>query len=139
MTKFGRLGFEKFSPCGRVEKQVFGGHHCTHFERARFGRRHVATDRFDARPMRRTRLPRQNGQSRNGGQTCQRFATKTKACHTLEIIQRTDFARRVAREGQRQISRGNARAIVGDPNTLDTALQELDVDAGGARVETVLE
>ena len=76
------------------------------------------------------------GGRRNGGQ---RLAAEAEGMEVGEVAKGSDFARRVALEGELQVFRGDAVAVVGDADEGDTALLDFDADAAGAGVNGVIE
>ena len=81
----------------------------------------------------REREPRHRGDAR------QRFAAKAEARDALEIAERGDLARRVARERKRQFFARDPAAVVGDLDHAHAACSEVDGELARARVETVFE
>ena len=65
--------------------------------------------------------------------------TEAHRRHALEVLQRSDLARRVARERQPQLVAGNPGAVVLDLYALDAARVERHGDRLGAGVDAVLE
>jgi hypothetical protein len=76
---------------------------------------------------------------RNRSDACKRFAAKAEACNALEILERGDFARGVAREREKKIVSRNAATVVAHTDRARTAGRELHRDLTRAGVETVLE
>jgi hypothetical protein len=69
----------------------------------------------------------------------QRLAAEAERAHALEIVERLDLARGVARERENELVDGNAVAVVAHAACAHATLLGVDLDAGCARVERVLE
>src|SRR5207253_7030304 len=65
--------------------------------------------------------------------------TKPQSRHRLEILERTDLARRVPREGHREFIGGDTAAVVAHPNEAGATALHVDLDAPRAGIQTVLD
>ena len=68
----------------------------------------------------------------------QRLAAEPQTPYALEILERGDLAGRMPFECETDFVRGNAAAVVADPDQRRAAMIELDLDARRVRVERVL-
>ncbi len=84
-------------------------------------------------------VARGQGEARNRADRGQGFAAKAQAGDTFQFVQVVDLAGGVARQGQRQVVRRDAMAVVADTQQLDPALLHLDVDTPSTRVQAVLQ
>ena len=137
MAVFGLLGFQELAARWCIEIQIL------HVDRRaeRTGRRrHRALVRADDFPrMRRVLCARRDLDGRDGRDRCQCLAAEAERVHVLEVGQRGDLRRRVARQRERHFLGRDAAAVVGDGNALDAAFLEPDRDLRGTRVERVFQ
>ena len=140
VIEFGLFGLEEFAPRRGVEEQV------AHFHRRTDGmcrrldpRRHVATLGFYLPGLLGAAGAGRQGQARHGADGGQGLTAKAQTHHPLKVFQVANLAGGVTREGQRQIIRGNAAAVVTHAQQLDAALLHIDIDAFGTGVDAVLQ
>ncbi len=73
---------------------------------------------------------------RDGGQ---RLAPEAERPHAQQVVQIAQFARRVALEGEGDLVRADAAAVVRDANALQPAAAHLDDDLPRPGIERVLD
>ena len=83
------------------------------------------------------RRARGERQTRHRADTGQRFAAKTEADNGFEIVERGDFAGRVASQGQRQLVFFDAAAVIANANELRAAAFDININSRGARIKAV--
>src|SRR5439155_10613597 len=83
--------------------------------------------------------PRRRLDLGHGGDARQGFAAKTECDDGAEVGARRQLARRVAGEGEGELVRLNATAVVDDPDEAEAAAGNLDFYPRGAGVEGVLD
>ena len=83
-------------------------------------------------------MPRGDGQPRDGSRARQGFAAKAQGRDRFQIARRGDLARRVAGQGETQIVRVDAVAVVGHAHPAHAGLLHLHADVPGAGVQAVL-
>src|SRR5690606_20577683 len=69
----------------------------------------------------------------------ERLAAEAEARDVVEVAQLGQLARRMADEGELEVLRLEARAVVGDPDRLAAAVLDLDDDARRTGVQAVLD
>jgi hypothetical protein len=139
VAELGLLGAQEFLARRRIEIEVFDQHRRP--GRARRGGRRACVAAFgaDAGCVPGFFLPAGDREARHGRDRGERLAAKAHAGHALQVFQRLDLARGVARERERQLVPVEARAVVVHLHALRAALVERHLDLGGARVERILE
>ncbi len=136
----GFLGAQKFSPRGQVEKQL------PHFHAsARRTARRLHGDDFSAvdDDLRgvgvRVALAGGQGQAADAGDARQGLAAKAHRGDGAEVFGALNFAGGVAFQAEERVVAVHAGAVVGDADEAASARLDDDVDAGGLRVEGVLD
>src|SRR5690606_2971348 len=105
----------------------------------RYRRADLATIDLEPRAMRLRRRPRAEREAADRGDRRQRLAAESERGDFLEGVERGDLAGRVAGDRQRQFLGRQATAVVADADQADAAFLEVDVDAGGAGVQGILD
>src|SRR6476659_5747198 len=85
------------------------------------------------------RTSRGEREAADGSNGWQGLAPEPKRSDRLQVIQRCDLARGVARDGQRQVDRGDAVAVVAHADQAHAAFLEIDVDPARTRIQRVLD
>jgi hypothetical protein len=96
----------------------------------------VAGDRGPVGQAGRARLEGDLGDAADGGQG---LAAEAEGADPEQVLGAVELAGGVAGEGQRQVLGGDAAAVVHDADELGAAALDLEVDAGTAGVEGVLQ
>ncbi|EXI73215.1 MAG: hypothetical protein AW07_02829 [Candidatus Accumulibacter sp. SK-11] len=131
MCELGILGLEELSPRWRVVVQVAhldDGAGCQGgWLRRRAG---FAAEPPGVRRRRSAAGVRSTRQCHtgDGGDRSQRLAAEAKRADPFEVVERGDLRRCVSHECQRQFVGGDSAAVVTDPDQLDAAFLELDLD-----------
>ncbi len=137
------LGFfrpQELAPRRRVEEQVTDFHRGADRVRGRLHpRRHVAPLGLHLPGLVGVGGTRCQGQARHRADRRQCLATKAHAEHRLEVFQFANLAGGVARQGQRQIVRSDAAAVVAHLEQLDAALLDFHIDAPRTGVQAVFQ
>src|SRR5450755_691316 len=94
---------------------------------------------FDARAHLVAMSPRYDFQPARCGDAGKTFTAEAKRANGEEIIGDAQFAGRVPLQGDRQILRPYAAAVIRDRDRYAPAFHKLDAHRGGARVQTVLD
>src|SRR5215203_6683166 len=79
------------------------------------------------------------GERGDAGYGGERLAPESQGPHGLDVFDVPDLARRVPEHREGGVAAGHPRAVVADQDARGAAVCELDFDAGGARVEGVLD
>ena len=140
-SKLGSLGFQELFPRGRVEKQVAHFHRGAGGVLARFQPNlHLLAFGADGpagAAFVRGRPGRQF-QARNRADARQRLAAETQAGDGGQVFRPGNLAGGVAAQREREIVLVDAATVVAHPQQLLAALLDIDINARGAGVETVL-
>ena len=139
MAPFRRFGAQELAPRGRVEEQLLHGHRGAFGQRRRRDRRHGAALDLDAPCVRAVDGARRERKPRDRGDGGQRLAAEAQRRDPFEIHDRPDLRCRVTRYRKGEVLALDAAPVVRDPDALDAARGEIDLDVRGASVEGVLE
>ncbi|EEG24102.1 hypothetical protein EIKCOROL_01183 [Eikenella corrodens ATCC 23834] len=139
MGVFGVFGFEEFAPGGGVEEEVGHFHAGAYGMGGRGGRLDLPVAGAHLAGGSAAFLAAGEGEAGHGGDAGQPFAAKTHAAHVFQILQRGDFAGGVAGEGEREVVGVDAAAVIGHADEADAAAGQLNLDAGGAGINTVFD
>ncbi|MNV51748.1 hypothetical protein D3C71_1438060 [compost metagenome] len=139
MAQLGAFGAQELAPRRHVVEQLAHFHGGARRMRTRHHVAELAALDLQRRTMRVAGPPRGQGETADRGDRRQRLAAETERGHRLEVVQAGDLAGGMARDRQRQFFRGNAAAVVTDPDQAHPALFQVDVHAGGTGVQRVLD
>ena len=139
VAELGRFGAQELPARRGIEVQVFDRN--GRARRARGGLYLPDPGTFGAQrvAMRRTRTAGRDRQARHRSDRGERLAAKPHRRHLLEVFERADLARRVARKRERQVVARDPFAIVLDLHAPDAAFIERDGNRLRARVDAVFE
>ena len=140
VIEFGFLGLEELAPRRGIEEQVAHFHRGAHRMRRRLDpRRHVAAFGFHLPGLLGATGAGGQGQAGHGADGGQGLTTKAQAHDPLQVFQVADLAGGVTGQGQGQVIRRDATAIVTYPQQLDAALLHIDINAFGTGVDAVFQ
>ncbi len=133
------LGAQELAPRRHVEEQVAHLDRRAVRMRVRRGSRQGAVDCGNHVRRLGVARARDHPHARHGRDARQRLAAEAQRAHRLEVVDAADLAGGVAGQGEQQLVRGDADAVVAHAAELGAALLHLDVDRQRARVEAVLD
>ena len=133
-----RIGFEKFAPCGCIEIQIRHLYPRTDPTRCRRNLPRAAVV-LNATGVCRRIGARGHAHIRYRGDRGQRLTAKPHGFDVLQLVQRADFARRVARHGQGQLLGRYAATIVRNFDQRFAAIDQAQSDVGRARIQRVFQ
>ena len=139
MAELGRDRTQKLSPHGRVEKQIPHFDHGSAGHSARLNGRHRAAVDGNLGAVLAIGLAALDFEPADRRDRRQRLAAKAHRADAKQIVGPANFARGMARDGQRQVVGVNSLAVVRDANELGAPVDDLDIDAGGQGIEAVLQ
>ena len=137
--QFGRFGAEKFAAGGSVEEEIGDGERGAARQSGVVHVEDLAAGNFDARSgalLAGGRFQRDAGHRGDGGQ---RLAAKAQRGDGEQVVGGAQLGGGVALEGQQGVVAVHALAVVGDADELAPARLDLDADAVGAGVQSVLQ
>src|SRR5579885_3110562 len=138
MPELGRLAAHEAPPCRYIEKKV------THFHRRALRVRDgpdltdVAAIDAELVAMSLCACARRDPQSRHRADRGQRLAAETEGRDRLEVLQRSDLARGMSADGNRQLGTEQAAAVIADTDVTDAAAPDIDLDAARAGIQAIL-
>ena len=136
---FGRLGLEKLAPRRGVEVEVAHFDRRAGAERRRHRRGKLGSFGGDRPRVPLARDAARERQARDRSDARERFAAEAETRDALEIGERLDLARRVARECELKLFARDAAPVVAHSKELHAARLEVHRNRARARVEAVLE
>jgi hypothetical protein len=139
MAVFGGGSLEEFAPGRGIEEQVPGLHHGAPAQGGGLGRPQQAVQGTDPPGVGLAPGAAADRHPRHGGDAGQGLAAEAQADHPLQVPQAGDLAGGVAGQGQGQVIRADAGAVVRHPDQLDAAFLQVHPDIPGARVQAVLQ
>ena len=102
-------------------------------------RARLAAFDFDARAVQRVRLAGEQREAADRSHAGERLAAEAVAAHGEEIVLGAQLAGGVALQAQPGVRPRHAATVVADADQLAAALEQVDLHAGGAGVERVLD
>ena len=133
--RLGPVGAHEFQAGWRGVEQIAQLDHCACAQGGGFHRLHLATCDMDLRRIR-PADPAGDRQASHGPQRRQRLAPETKGMD-VQQVRAVDFRGRMAGQGQRQVLRRDAAAIIGDADQGLAAISDVDGDPRGPCVHRV--
>src|SRR5690606_14558356 len=134
----GALGAQEFASCGNVEEEISHLYRRAGRTRRRPGRAQLTVVGADRVSDLRVGSSRDEPHARDRCDARQRFAAETERRDLLEIVDRRDLARRMARQRERELLPFDPRPVIANAAQTHAAIFDLHLDALRTGIDAVL-
>src|SRR6266568_3263174 len=137
MAYFGIAALEKFETSRHGAKEIAHVEGCALWRSCRADFGDVSIAGADLRPLFSIAVTTEHCDFCHRGDAGEGFAAKAERADMLEVVDLRYFAGGVARQGELQLIAGDAAAVVGDADELESSVRQVDANLRCSGVDTI--